>query len=188
SILGSVPTNCPVANIKLSLPSGFAVPCGQTPELITVGSGVQNYTCTSGSWVTAGALASLYDVSCVFQELDRYISPTLISSLLPEIAYRTLPYPVPSGSGVDIEHSFINTSDGLEPRFVGDGREVIAERNASVSAPNADDIPWLELTAVNGTLAKTVFRIDTVRGQPPATCSNEGGLLSVQYAALYVFT
>jgi hypothetical protein len=35
----------------------LSVPSGQKTTIVTVGRGVQNYTCTSGAWVSVGALA-----------------------------------------------------------------------------------------------------------------------------------
>lgn len=52
-------TGCDIAAVRLTLPSGpeLAVPSGQKLLLATVGTGVQNYTCNDGVWVSAGALA-----------------------------------------------------------------------------------------------------------------------------------
>lgn len=41
----------------LTLPAGVVVPAGQAITMATVGRGRQNYTCTGGAFVTAGAVA-----------------------------------------------------------------------------------------------------------------------------------
>ena len=48
---------CQTANIPITLPSGLSIPNGQSISLITVGRGIQNYTCTNGAYVSIGALA-----------------------------------------------------------------------------------------------------------------------------------
>ena len=62
------------------------------------------------------------------------------------------------------------TIGAISPEFVGSTDKVVTAKTASVNATDsAVDIPWLQLTAIpgQGTLAKSVFRIDTVKGQPP---------------------
>lgn len=49
------------------------------------------------------------------------------------------------------------------------------------------DITWLQLTAVDGDLAKSVFRLQTAGGQPSGNCTVEGAEASVDYAAMYYF-
>jgi hypothetical protein len=41
----------------LNLPAGIVVPAGQSLKSATVGRGKQNYTCTAGAYVSAGAVA-----------------------------------------------------------------------------------------------------------------------------------
>ena len=50
-------SGCPTSSIPVPVPSGLTVPAGQNVSLITVGRGIQNYTCTNGTYVSAGALA-----------------------------------------------------------------------------------------------------------------------------------
>ncbi|CAD6581913.1 MAG: hypothetical protein TREMPRED_003133 [Tremellales sp. Tagirdzhanova-0007] len=187
---------CSTSNFQLDLPTGLSVPSNQSVSLVTVGRGIQNYTCTNGTYVSNGALANLYDVSCLFDAVDRYISSGNFSTLIPEIAYDSLSYPDTTGLPVAVHHLFIDTPGSttigaISPEFVGSTDKVVTAKTASVNATDsAVDIPWLQLTAIpgQGTLAKSVFRIDTVKGQPPKNCSTQGERLSIQYAAMYVFT
>ena len=48
---------CPTSGFQLDLPTGLSVPSKQTVSLITVGRGIQNYTCTNGTYASNGALA-----------------------------------------------------------------------------------------------------------------------------------
>lgn len=50
---------------------------------------------------------------------------------------------------------------------------VDASKIGDIPAPSdpTNNIDWLELTNVLGSLAKTVFRVQTYRGQPPASVS-----------------
>lgn len=50
-------TGCSTSNIAIPLPSGLSIPDGQKPSLVTIGRGIQNYTCTKGVYVSTGALA-----------------------------------------------------------------------------------------------------------------------------------
>jgi hypothetical protein len=53
-------TGCSTSQIAVPLPSNqstLSVPAGQKTIYATVGRGVQNYTCTSGTWTNVGALA-----------------------------------------------------------------------------------------------------------------------------------
>jgi len=52
--------SCNVSQYSIPLPGNqttLVVPPGEVPTLITLGRGIQNYTCTSGAWVNIGALA-----------------------------------------------------------------------------------------------------------------------------------
>jgi len=60
-------TRCDVSKQAINFPAGSAisVPAGMVPTFVTVGRGIQNYTCTAGAFVSTGAVASLYDASCL---------------------------------------------------------------------------------------------------------------------------
>jgi len=74
-----------------------------------------------------------------------------------------------------------------------DGSAVKGKVNVSVPGPTSSDIPWLELEVVDhrkdGILsaATTIQRVNTKGGLAQGSCESEGKLLSVPYAADYVF-
>ncbi|RSH94360.1 hypothetical protein EHS25_004163 [Saitozyma podzolica] len=81
-----------------------------------------------------------------------------------------------------------NATSGVSAEFASATDHTVFSKMGSLNASDAiTDVPWLELTAIagQGTLAKTALRLDTVGGQPPASCATEGAQLSVQYAANY---
>ncbi len=53
----NLPQGCSTSGIPVPVPKGLSVPSGQNTSLITVGRGVQNYTCTKGVYLNIGALA-----------------------------------------------------------------------------------------------------------------------------------
>jgi len=47
---------------------------------------------------------------------------------------------------------------------------VFAEKVKSAPSPNGpENIDWVELKKVSGALANQIYRVDTVKGQPPST-------------------
>ena len=65
------------------------------------------------------------------------------------------------------------------------------KKNATAPAPNAAaDVAWLKLevqTAGTTSNVKNVYRVNTVAGQPPATCDGLQSAFTVEYAADYYF-
>lgn len=201
--------NCPVSSDVLSLPSGLSIPDGQAPVNIALGVGVQNYTCTDGKYTyvvsdalshesvllnfyrrSAGAVAELYDISCLYDtpafatvQDDFFRLPSFLKNTIQNIAERTRLF-----LG---HHYFITnplTGTGISPKFAQakDGGAVftILAKDAGVSAPSGpENVDFLQLSSIDGTWAKSVFRVDTKAGQPPATCTS--GTLSVPYTAKY---
>lgn len=49
--------SCPVSSVKVPLIAGLEVPAGEKTVAIGLGRGTQNYTCTAGKYVSAGAVA-----------------------------------------------------------------------------------------------------------------------------------
>lgn len=90
---------------------------------------------------------------------------------------------------VDGQHYFVPnpvTGAGVSPAFDfrsgrfngvagGDEAIVVAAGSADLKSPDdpSKDVDWLQLSALTfpeqGELATTVFRVETVGGQPPAT-------------------
>jgi len=187
---------CPIANATLSLPSTqttISVPVGQVPVNVAVGVGVQNYTCSNGTYASVGAVATLFDISCLsgtpeFTKVqnDLFALPTFEQQLIEGFAKKT---PLLLGY-----HYFITnpvTGTGISPKFAqaANGGAVFTTlaKSGSIHSPaGTNNVDWLELTSIAGTWAKTVFRVDTVAGQPPATCTGTSST-SIPYAAQYWF-
>jgi len=49
--------SCSIDNLQIPLPSGLTLAIGQNLSKVTLGRGTQNYTCTQGAFVSAGAVA-----------------------------------------------------------------------------------------------------------------------------------
>ncbi|WVF66734.1 hypothetical protein IAT40_001476 [Kwoniella sp. CBS 6097] len=201
SLASRIPQNCTVNTLSVPLTgSSLAVPGGETTSMITVGRGVQNYTCTNGNYVSAGALANLFDVSCLFSMTAKTIDPVTLNDLLPKLAFKALSFPSLGDDGLQIaiNHLFVATPNaatpGISPEFAlssGSDKIIVSKLSNSTAPSNpTTNVPWLHLGAIQGqgTLAKSVFRVNTVNGQPPSSCSSEGESLSVNYASMYWFT
>jgi len=184
---------CPVGNIRVPLAGvNLTVPAGQNTSIITLGRGVQNYTCENGTFVSVGAVANLFDVSCFFDVQE--LNATDLSAVLPPLALNFLPQQDIFGLPVLIKHFFIDLpgATAASPGFFSASNHVVGAKVGDVKSPinSTRDVDWLDLAAVanQGTLAKSVFRINTAGGQPPTSCAQQGQNLSVEYAAMYWFT
>ncbi|WVQ94347.1 hypothetical protein IAU59_001426 [Kwoniella sp. CBS 9459] len=198
SLAAKMPQNCAVGTLSVPVAGSLAVPAGQAVSMVTVGRGVQNYTCTNGTYASAGALANLFDVSCLFSITAKTIDPAILSSLLPKLASKALSFPDAGKLPIAINHLFVATPNsaapGISPEFaLSNGSDkIIVSKLANTPAPTdpSANVPWLQLGAIagQGSLAKSVFRVHTVGGQPPSSCTTEGESLSVNYASMYWFT
>ncbi|OJD18219.1 hypothetical protein AJ78_01719 [Emergomyces pasteurianus Ep9510] len=193
-----------------------SVPGGQKLLHVTIGRGIQNYTCSSSSATdkpkATGALATLFEASCLASTY-----PFLLS-LLPNIALRLSNPAYPTSLSQELLTSFTFGPSNLPiagyhffdsagvPVFdlLKDGHAAV-EKIAGVPAPKGaldgvgkqkfGAVPWLYLAAVEGSAgkAKSVYRVGTAGGKSPETCEGwkgndgDGGVLSVQYAAEYWF-
>ncbi|KAI3619761.1 malate dehydrogenase [Moniliophthora roreri] len=96
------------------------------------------------------------------------------------------------------EHYFVTnpvTGSGTSPRWdltsrLGDHDAfMVAMRANGTAAPTGEqDIDWLYLTDIAGSLANEVYRTDTRGGQPPANCTPGSEPITVKYTSLYWFT
>jgi len=205
--------SCPVSADKADLPSGqttLTIPAGEKPAYVALGVGIQNYTCTAstGKYASVGAVAELFDASCLaesqslfngilddvfdawdsnaakpftIQQVEGAISKSFASPLvLGQHYFVTNPF---TGSGVSPVFDFRAASQKGNPNAF-----VLANKTGDLPAPTgAQDVDWLELTEAEGSLAKTVFRINTKAGQPPASCTPGSAEITVKYAAQYWF-
>ncbi|KAF7373946.1 hypothetical protein MSAN_00607000 [Mycena sanguinolenta] len=195
--------DCDTSTSVMDLPANqTALVAPATPPLfILLGVGVQNYTCSGTTFASIGAVASLMDISCLdhtpefatvqtraFEIWDRAPAGTSATSIGAHVGAPHLDgfhYFVTSPSGTGLSPKWDFTSTG---RFAGNATAfVLGAKVGDILAPTdpATNIDWLELTAVEGDLASTVFRIDTVNGQPPTSCVAGSPDISVKYTSKY---
>lgn len=190
-----------LANCSLSppppLPESTLPPTSLTLKHIFLGRGTQNYTCATASSVpvAAGALATLYDVSCLAnndktraQLANKFIPDLLgkfsksVESLLPAKAS-------PAHAGI---HYF--RADGAPVFVLNDGCSIAAGKVAGCAAPitatgnaNGAAVDWLKLarreTEVSAGIEE-VYRVQTAGGRAPAACTAEGWI-TVDYVTEY---
>jgi len=197
-------TRCSVAADVPDFPAGqttLSVPSGQTAQFVGLGLGVQNYTCGSaGTFTSAGALATLFDISCLaktslfaniqtdafdllddtgnFVKAEQFLQTILQSTNL--VLGQHFFVTSPSGTGISPFFTFEQSLKNDEEFFLG------AKTGDLKSPGGSGNVDWLQLTNVEGELAETVFRVDTVQGQPAASCTT-GQTASIPYAAKYWF-
>ena len=140
---------------------------------------------------STGAVAELIDVSCY---TSAPFFDTLQDELLP--AWDALSQEVSIQQALDFVH-FLNppaslaqhyfvpnptTGQGLSPKwdFTSSGRfagnadaYVVGKGVGTLPSPDdpSKDVAWLQVQNVQGKIADTVFRYDTVGGQPPSSVS-----------------
>jgi len=199
-------TGCDISEAQLTLPTNeTAVPAPTSaPSFIGLAIGTQNYSCSStGTYTNIGALAELFDVSCLYntpifpvlqdvailawEEAPSSVTPAVVISLLqtnhtPSVLgqhyYVTNPL---TGSGINPKWDFTSAAFAGNPNAY-----VVAAKVASLSAPTgSQDIDWVYLTQITGSLANQVYRVDTRQGQPPASCTPGSAPITVKYSAKY---
>jgi len=187
-----------VGNATLQFPPGqtaLSIPQGQVPNHILLGVGTQNYTCTDNGTLTSdGATSRLYDISWAIGTAAFTNAESYYFNLTPE-GQAAFEDTFKSMDMLIADHYFVanDTATGISPKFAsakdGDESSIIAQKVASLQAPNATNIDWLQLAKVNGNFSgtDTVFRVDTMGGRPPASCDPNTGTISVPYAAKYWF-
>ncbi|KAF8478279.1 hypothetical protein JB92DRAFT_2769005 [Gautieria morchelliformis] len=180
-------TGCSVTGDTIPLPPGqtnLTIPGDAKPEYIAAGFGTQNYSCsTAGTYTSIGAVAVLFDASCVFdafqsacnnkafsslEETQASISAALGPSPLVLGHHYFVKNPTPGGTGLSPTFDFRADSQKGDPNAF-----VITSKTGDISSPvdPTDNVDWLELKAIDGqgSLAKYVFRIFTIGGQPPSS-------------------
>lgn len=192
----AAPSGCDASKAKINLQSPAIIPePTSSPLFVTVGLGVQNYTCTDAGNYTyvslkiinsrsdfssyprsGGALAQILDISCAYgQDEFDHIPDDLYNvweRVFPDVF--TTAHVMEALSWVDNsvilgKHFF--TAD-LKPEwdFQRSGRGyVLGKKTDEAPAPTGkQDIAWLRLEAAEGDLSRLVYRTDTRGGQPPA--------------------
>jgi len=197
--------------IPLSPAQQTALGAPSTPLVaVGLGVGVQNYTCSSNNvFVSAGAVAELFDVSCLATTNSGALS-TIHNDVFnvwngPDADGATIqqlidvfPDALPADPVLS-QHFFINNGAGgispvwdfrATPKFQGVDNAVFVGK-ASANTPDADptkNVAWLHLAKVSGDISDEVYRISTVGGVPPTSCvSGTTQDISVKYTSQYWF-
>lgn len=167
---------------------------------VAIGRGTQNYTCGTNATaapVAAGALATLYNATCIaatYPDLLASLPNVALQFKLPE---QNRPLPPPSNLAISGHHYFTNATTPLFDLDSTSSKLGIAPcaKNSSTPAPaNASKgqnnqgfgaVAWLKLLTIDGATGnlQEVYRVNTAGGQPPATCAGINGAFEVQYAA-----
>ncbi|TPX15107.1 uncharacterized protein E0L32_004665 [Thyridium curvatum] len=176
---------------------------------VAIGRGTQNYTCANDTAapVLAGAVAALYNASCLAAAQPELMGPLAQASLAAGLALRPGETPLtvtarlaPSQLVVSGRHFF---RDPTTPFFDLDaqpadqiGTAPTAKNNtepAPAGAPRGQKgeaaVPWLKLLAKEGATGdlREVYRVETVGGSAPPSCKDMPASFEVQYAAQYWF-
>jgi len=196
-------TGCDVSEDVIPVPAGqtaLAAPTDAKPIYIAAGFGTQNYSCsTAGTYTSIGAVATLYDASCVYNAITSITAKTSTSAVAKVAAAKAALGSSPLVLG---HHYFVTNptgAAGVSPKFDFTSDSQSGNPNAYVVTAKTGDIPapqdpttnvdWLELKAIagQGDLAEYAFRIYTVGGQPPTSCTPGSAPIAVPYAANYWF-
>ncbi|KAF8180559.1 hypothetical protein K438DRAFT_1842121 [Mycena galopus ATCC 62051] len=194
---------CDTSYAKMDLPPNQTALVAPTtnPLFVLLGVGIQNYTCSGTAFTSIGAVASLFDISClagtpkfanvqqkafnIWTDAPKDVPATSIGHLVDAPHLDGFHYFVtsPSGTGLSPEWDFTSTG-----KFAGNATAfVLGAKVGDILAPvdPATNIDWLSLVAAEGDLASQIFRIDTVGGQPPTSCDVTGQQISVKYTSKY---
>ncbi|KAF8069078.1 putative malate dehydrogenase [Lyophyllum atratum] len=184
--------SCDISKATIAFPAGqtaLAAPTSK-PSYVGVAIGTQNYTCSSaGTYTNVGAVAELFDIGCLYNSpafssiadtayaIWKFVPPVItpqsvIASLHGSDSAAILgqhyyvPNPI-TGTGASPKWDF--TSQGATK---GNAKAyVVAAKVTGLAAPTGkQDIDWVHLKSVTGSLAAEVYRVDTRGGQPPASC------------------
>jgi len=189
--------------------SAFILPAGlpaltSAPRYTAVGVGMQNYTCASGKYSSIGAVARLFDASCLYGkpefltiENDTYNIWNQRPDYYPQDTDMANQFKKDFNIDPIGNHYFAYLNGTLSPvfDFTSTGRTkgnpnaiFFGKKIADVPSPDGSlNVDWLALQNVSGQLSTMVYRIKTVKGQPPATCTPGSPNITVKYAAQYLF-
>jgi len=197
---------CDISKAKINLPANqTALPQpGETPSFIALAFGTQNYTCSSsGTYTAIGAVAELFDISCLYKTATfatiqdtayciwsiapPSVTPQTLISILDSIRSPTIlgehyfiPNPV-TGQGISPKWDFTSHAYAGNPNAF-----VVAAKAGETPAPTgAQDISWVHLNAIQGSLAQEVYRVDTRGGPPPSSCTPGSPPITVKYTSKY---
>ncbi|KAF7318714.1 hypothetical protein HMN09_00383300 [Mycena chlorophos] len=208
---------CDVSKAKLDIPSNQTVLVAPTtaPHYVAVGIGYQNYTCSAATSTYACVLFFRPPAPSLPSSTSRALlasQPSPPSKTRPTPSGRTPPPPSPTrrrspligaaaGAGQLLGYHYFVTSpsgSGISPEwdFTSTGKNagnaeafVVGAKTGDLKAPTDPtvNVDWLMLSNAEGQLASQIFRVDTVNGQPPASCdpTTDTATLKVKYTAKY---
>ncbi|KAJ7064668.1 hypothetical protein C8F01DRAFT_1054090 [Mycena amicta] len=197
---------CDASAAKMDLPANQTalVTPSTAPRFVSIGVGIQNYTCSAATskFTSIGAVASLFDISCLdktpafasiqtvaykaWNAAPASVTAATLGTKIGAPALLGFHYFVPAASGTGLSPKWDFTSTG---KFAGNSTAfIIGAKVGDIPAP-ADpttNVDWLALNNAGGSLASQVFRIDTVGGQPPSSCTpGTSADIQVKYTAKY---
>ena len=197
-------------------PSSLPAPLANlTLKHITVGHGIQNYTCQSNLSSTPlalGAVATLYDVTALAFLSSTTTSqiPALAASLpLTPALIPNTPLVIPGLASFPVLGFHFFASNGTPVFDLSmTGEKMFSKKVAGIKAPSNSSagitmsgtpglgaVDWLALTDLgvgSGSVGlKEVYRVDTAGGNPPVDCLGGGlvvgSMVGVPYSAGYYF-
>ncbi|KAF8546712.1 hypothetical protein OG21DRAFT_1517959 [Imleria badia] len=201
--------SCGLSEARLQVPANQTQLTAPTssPSFIAIGLGTQNYTCnaTTSTYVLTGAVAELFDSSCLYgtpafdtapglaytaweASTDLATPQDVITSLglIPDplVLGQHMYVPSPTGSGLSPKWDFTSsggTAGNLDAYVIGVKAGDLPSSNPAVNIDN------LMIKAIKGDLASLIFRVQNNGGQAPAGCGTQGANITVKYTAQYWF-
>ena len=175
---------------------------GLTLKHVTLGRGVQNYTCTAGvaTPVAQGAIATLFDITPLATTaagnfLLTYLPAMAVYQKLPTgQAVNTVQYPGTDRLVVIGKHFFDSAGTPVFDLYTT-GEKLLAKKvGQAAPPPNANAGPagtgavlWLKLDDKGGSKGlKEVYRVVTAGGNATPACK-KAGAMSIEYATEYWF-
>jgi hypothetical protein len=167
---------------------------------VTIGHGIQNFTCASvnATPVAIGALANLYDATTLaFSNETALATAPSAAAFLPLVLSSNNSLSIPGlGTFPHIGQHFFTPA--LVPTFVfPDLGEMLSGKTlATINAPDGSNpgpsgtgaTTWLDLGDKGGSMGLSgVYRVLTAGGLPSKTCQGQNGSFSIPYAATYWF-
>ena len=170
---------------------------------VALGLGTQNYTCNTTSPsarpVPDGAFADLFSAKEFLEDHPQMSATLPAQALLFLNLNETISLPDALNFPFLGKHSF---NSKLQPMFdlYTANAGLLAKQVCDIAAPDkaypgvngTGAVDWLHLVDASGGNGATrrvteVFRVYTAGGKSPATCAGVQGIITIIYAALYVF-
>lgn len=179
--------------------ASLPAPDGLKVKAVTLGRGIQNYTCEPGSKAppkAIGAVATLYDVSPFLSLLPPSEGENILA-LLPNYLV-SLNLDALHNSFLPVQGHHFFDANGTPVFDLGKVGLFRGKKSASIAAPEdsfrgpydqgVGAVDWLQLCAVEGSKSlKRTYRVETAGGKPPASCEGQPAAIQVEYASQYWF-